>query len=99
MKKILQKDSPILRQKSLEVPVKDISSPKIKKVIREMKEALNSQDDGVAIAAPQIGYSLRIFIVSKKVFEINKAVKENPRGISSTGLVLFISKTFFETIN
>lgn len=67
--------------------MKDISSPKIKKVIREMKEALNSQDDGVAIAAPQIGYSLRIFIVSKKVFEINKAVKENPRGISSTGLV------------
>ena len=33
-----------------------------------MKEALASRDDGVAIAAPQIGVSLRIFVVSGKVF-------------------------------
>ncbi len=34
-----------------------------------MSESLKSQGDGVAIAAPQIGYSLRIFVVSGKVLE------------------------------
>ena len=32
-----------------------------------MSSALLSQDDGVAIAAPQINVPLRIFVVSKKV--------------------------------
>ena len=35
-----------------------------------MIKALDSQEDGVAIAAPQIGENLRIFMVSKKIFEI-----------------------------
>ncbi|MES3036906.1 MAG: peptide deformylase, partial [Bdellovibrionota bacterium] len=35
----------------------------------EMRSALRSQSDGVAIAAPQIGYSLRIFIVAGKIFD------------------------------
>ena len=59
-----------------EVPIKDITSPKIKKIIREMREAMDSQDDGVAIAAPQIGYSLRIFVVSEKVESIVKPSHE-----------------------
>jgi peptide deformylase len=67
MKKILQKEAPILRETAKEVPVKEIHSPRIQKIIREMKQALASQDDGVAIAAPQIGYDLRIFVVSGKV--------------------------------
>jgi peptide deformylase len=33
-----------------------------------MKKALATQGDGVAIAAPQIGVSLRIFVVAGKVF-------------------------------
>ena len=39
-----------------------------------MKTALDSQDDGVAIAAPQIGIPLRIFVVSKKVEIITKGL-------------------------
>jgi hypothetical protein len=35
-----------------------------------MKIALDSQEDGVAIAAPQIGVSLRIFVVSEKALDI-----------------------------
>ena len=69
-KKILQKESPVLRKVSSSVPLEEISSPKINKILEEMKAALLSQDDGVAIAAPQIGYPLRIFVVSKKVEEI-----------------------------
>lgn len=68
MKNILQKEEKVLRQVALEVPLEDIKTAKIKKVLKEMSESLLSQDDGVAIAAPQIGYSLRIFVVSGKIF-------------------------------
>ncbi len=74
MKKILQKEDPILREKALAIPVEKITSLKIQKVILEMKKALESQDDGVAIAAPQIGYGLRIFVVSHRV---GKIIREN----------------------
>ena len=74
MKKILQKDEKVLRNVAKEVLVADIKTAKIKKVLKEMSEALKSQDDGVAIAAPQIGYSLRIFVVSGKVLRA-----ESPR--------------------
>lgn len=72
MKKILQKDASVLREVAKEVAMSDITSPKIKRIIAEMKVSLASQDDGVAIAAPQIGYSLRIFIISEKVEKITK---------------------------
>lgn len=68
MKEIVQKDHPALRKVAKEVPISDITTPKIKKIIAEMKEAMATQDDGVAIAAPQIGHSLRIFIISNKVY-------------------------------
>ncbi|OGI95731.1 hypothetical protein A2917_00210 [Candidatus Nomurabacteria bacterium RIFCSPLOWO2_01_FULL_42_17] len=59
----------ILRQVAKEVPLPEITTIKIKKILREMSEALESQDDGVAIAAPQIGYSLKIFLVSSRVLK------------------------------
>ncbi len=68
--KILQKDNPILRQISKPILEKEIKSLKIKKVIGDMKKALSSQDDGIAISAIQIGESIRIFLISKKIFEI-----------------------------
>jgi peptide deformylase len=68
MKKILQQKEKVLREQAKEIPVKEITTLKIKKVLKEMSLALNSQDDGVAIAAPQIGYSLPIFVVSGKIF-------------------------------
>jgi len=64
---IVQNGDPILRELAQTVPVADITSPKIKKIIADMKAALASQDDGVAIAAPQIGEPLRIFVVSGAV--------------------------------
>jgi peptide deformylase len=69
MKKIVQKGEPVLRQIAEEVPLKDIGTPKINKILKEMSDSLATQDDGVAIAAPQIGYSVRIFTVSHKIFE------------------------------
>lgn len=71
MKKILQQQERVLREKADEVKIADIKTVKIKKILKEMSEALKSQDDGVALAAPQIGYSLRIFVVSGKIFARN----------------------------
>ena len=78
---IFQKKEKILRQLAKEIPINEIKSPKIKKIIKEMKEDLSSQDDGVAIAAPQIGVSLRIFVVSGKIFHFGKTVPNKSKVI------------------
>lgn len=70
MAKIVQKDDPVLRQTASPVAIEEIGSPRIQKIIADMKKALASQEDGVAIAAPQIGESLRIFVVAKRIFEL-----------------------------
>jgi peptide deformylase len=61
---IVQKDDPVLREVAQTIPVKEITSAKIKTILSDMKTALDSQEDGVAIAAPQIGQPLRIFRLS-----------------------------------
>ncbi|MCM2339388.1 MAG: peptide deformylase [Burkholderiales bacterium] len=68
MKKIVQKEDRVLHKDAKEIPVKDITTPKIQKILKEMSQALKNQSDGVALAAPQIGYSLSIFVVSGKIF-------------------------------
>lgn len=66
---IVQKGDPVLRETAKPVDDKAIGSSKINKIISQMKEALRSTDDGVAIAAPQIGEPLRIFVVRDMAFE------------------------------
>ncbi|MFA6585578.1 MAG: peptide deformylase [Candidatus Paceibacterota bacterium] len=58
----------VLHQNTKDVPIGEIKTLKIRKIIKEMSQALKSQSDGVAIAAPQIGYKLSIFVVSGKIF-------------------------------
>jgi peptide deformylase len=70
MVKIVQKEDPVLRQKAKAVPMDMFGKAELKKVLKDMKSALAKEDDGVAIAAPQIGVSLRIFVVSGKVMEM-----------------------------
>lgn len=70
MIKIVQQEDKVLRKIAKPVPINEITGTKIKKVLSDMKQALDSQGDGVAIAAPQIGVSLRIFVLSKKAFEM-----------------------------
>jgi len=70
--KILQRDAPVLREIAKNVALKDISSKKFKAIIAKMKTALHAEDDGVAIAAPQIGVSLRVFIVAGRTLAIIK---------------------------
>lgn len=94
MVKISERDEPVLRQVAQDVPVSDISSPKIQKVLADMKEALASQDDGVAICAPQIGVGLRIFVVSGRTLaDINdKEVGSIPDKVFINPIILKASK-------
>ncbi len=69
MVKIVQKEDPVLREIAEPVNSKDFGSPRLKKILEDMATALEKEEDGVAIAAPQIGVSLRIFIVSHRAFE------------------------------
>lgn len=60
-------DEMALRARAREVPCADIGTPEIKKMITAMSAALAREEDGVALAAPQIGEPLRLFIVSGRV--------------------------------
>ena len=64
MVEIIQRDNKVLRQKAKTVSLEDISSDHVKTVLKNMKIAMHSQKDGIAIAAPQIGESVRIFMIS-----------------------------------
>lgn len=65
---IVSEGHPALRTISKEIPLKEIASAEVKQVVLDMKRALASQNDGIGLAAPQIGVALRIFIVSKRIF-------------------------------
>ncbi len=69
MVKILQKDSPLLRKVAEPVDLTTIHTPEFKKILADMHAAMESQDDAVAVAAPQIGVMKRIFAISGKIFD------------------------------
>ena len=69
------KKSKVLRQSAKSVPIDAIGSRKIGSIISKMKKALRAEEDGVAIAAPQIGESLRIFVVSGRALVMARKKK------------------------
>lgn len=69
MVEIVQNGHKVLREKAKTVKIAEIKEKHISKILKDMKAALDSQSDGVAIAAPQIAVPLRIFIVSGKIFD------------------------------
>lgn len=69
---IVQNGNPVLRAVAKKVDPKDIGTKAFNDILRKMKIALEREGDGVAIAAPQIGVSLAIFIVSRRAFEIEE---------------------------
>ncbi len=79
MSNIVGKDHHALREVSKEVPIEEIGSPRLQRIISEMKKAVEEQPDGVAIAAPQIGETLRIFVVSKRVFDIEDELRNSKK--------------------
>lgn len=87
MKEIVQYGNPVLREVASYIQPKDILSKEIQQHIVDMKQSLSTQKDGVALAAPQIGMSLQIFVVTSFVFEDSsnqKLVYINPEMIQSS---------------
>ncbi|MEK7227905.1 MAG: peptide deformylase [Patescibacteria group bacterium] len=72
MADIVQSPHKTLRVVAEPVKLEDIGSKKLVEIIEKMKKALHNEEDGVAIAAPQIDEALCIFVVSQKA--IPKAV-------------------------
>ena len=74
--KIVQEDDPVLRKKA--EPVKNPSDFKIKRLIADMIATMKNAN-GIGLAAPQIGHSLRLLTVSMEdrinVF-INPEIKD-----------------------
>ncbi|MEK7193133.1 MAG: peptide deformylase [Patescibacteria group bacterium] len=69
MKEIVQLENTVLREKAVAIPLDEIKSKKIEEIVESMKLTLAKESDGVGLAAPQVGISLRIFIVAPSVFE------------------------------
>lgn len=53
-----------LRKVARDIPVAEIKSARIRNLIKEMKALLAKEEFGVALAAPQVGEPLRLFVVS-----------------------------------
>ncbi len=69
MTQIVQKGDPILREQAQPITEEEFGSDWLQQVIEQMKEALNTQEDGAALAAPQIGIGKQLFVVSHRIFQ------------------------------
>jgi peptide deformylase len=58
-----------LRMHAAPVAKTEFGTTHLEEIIRAMKKALSKESDGVAIAAPQIGLPLRIFVVADSAYE------------------------------
>ncbi len=65
MRQIIQEGNPVLREIASPVPKEMFGSKELENLVAEMAEALDAEPEGVALAAPQVGVSLRLFIVRR----------------------------------
>ena len=65
MREIVQDGAPILREAAKPVPEKLFGSVWLTRLIDDMTQALDVKPEGVALAAPQVDISYRLFIVRK----------------------------------
>lgn len=96
MAEIVQDGDAILRKVAEPVPLKDVGSSRLLRIIKEMEVALAKEEHGVALAAPQIGISLRLFIVSARIFKDNSVTMEEGAPIPKQDLV-FINPEIVRT--
>jgi peptide deformylase len=68
----------VLRQTASMVKKSEFNSPALLKILKDMKNALLKEEDGVAIAAPQIGISKRIFLINPVAYDLMKQSGPKP---------------------
>ena len=69
IRKIAQLGEPLLRQRSLEVPLAELSEPRLQRLIDDMIETMRDAD-GAGLAAPQVYEPIRLAVIE---------VNQNPR--------------------
>jgi len=89
IKEIVQNGDPLLRQKATPIAPNEFGSAELTTLIADMRDSLAACDDGVGLAAPQIGISKRIFIVSHKVF----ITQDNQENNTIAPALVFINPT------
>lgn len=94
---IVQEGAPVLREKAAPVAKEEFGTPKLKKLIADMARALDACDDGVAIAAPQIGVGKRVFLVSRRAFAIEAEEQEQLRDPKAFTDKVFINPRITKT--
>jgi peptide deformylase len=73
---IITHPNDILRKKSIEIDVKNINTPAIQTLLKDMEETMKKKD-GAGLAAPQIAKNIRIIVVNhneKTIFLINPKI-------------------------
>jgi len=70
-----EKNNPILRAKSK--PVSEITK-EIQELVANMKETLAQAENGIGLAAPQVGKNLQIFVIDPELAKEEKTVFVNP---------------------
>ncbi len=74
-----QEENPALRKVARDLPLEEIGSERIQDLIAQMKELLSHEEYGVALAAPQLGESIKLFIVSGRALARDKRnAKDEP---------------------
>ncbi len=70
-------ENPALREIAREIAPSEITSPHIQSLIADMKQLLAKEKYGVALAAPQVGEPLRLFIVAGSALKKRASKKDH----------------------
>ena len=82
---VLQTPNPLLRQRAKPLPHKSIMSRACVALIKNMRTILAKEQFGVAIAAPQVGEPLRLFVVSGRAL-VSGDVKDKKKNSAGHGV-------------
>jgi len=72
-----QEENPALRKIARAIAIKDIKSKHVRELVDDMKELLSHEEYGVALAAPQLGEPIKLFIVSGRALARDKRNTED----------------------
>jgi peptide deformylase len=69
---IVQEGHAALRAVAKPVAKKEFGSPELLALVEKMRAALATREDGIAIAAPQIGVGKRVFVLAPRAADLFK---------------------------
>jgi peptide deformylase len=76
---VVQVGDYVLREHAKPVAKKEFGSPSLRKLIKKMKDTLSREEFGVAIAAPQVGSPLRLFVIAGRAFKSDSDEEEEEK--------------------